>query len=94
MAFKLNRGLQILALALVWWPWANYLTFLNLSMRKVVTVPISQGCGEIKLDNVNNACSTVAGINSKRSMNVKHSFFCYFLFHIMILLLSKLGFQD
>ena len=41
----------------------------------------SQGCGEIKLDSVNNALSTMPGINSKHSINVKcYYYFCYFLF--------------
>lgn len=60
-------------------------------MRKIITVPTSQGCGEIKLDNVNNALSTMPGINNKHSINMKcYYYFCYFLFHITILLLSKL----
>lgn len=51
----------------------------------------SQGCGEIKLDNVNNALSTMSGINSKHSISVKcYYYFCYFLFHITVLLLSTL----
>lgn len=91
MALKSDSMVHIFALALVWWPWAHYLTFLNISMRKIIIVPTSQGCGEIKLDNVNNALSTMPGINGKHSMNVKcYYYFCYFLFHITILLLSKL----
>lgn len=91
MALKSDSAVQIFALALVWWPWANHLTFLNISMRKIIIVPTSQGCGEIKLDNVNNALSTMPGINSKHSVVVKcYYYFCYFLFYNTILQLSKL----
>lgn len=44
--FEARRwGVQIFALVLVWWPWANNLTFLNLPVRKIISEPTSQGCG-------------------------------------------------
>lgn len=45
----------------------------------------------IKLDNVNNALSTMPGISGKHSVNVKHyDDDGFLLFHVIICLLSKL----